>query len=217
MCGRYNLVTDAQALVDFFEVTFGADMAFTSRYNIAPTQFLPIIRDQGRGRELLSARWGLVPHWSKEPNTKYSTINARAETVAQKPAYRDSFQRRRCLVPATGFYEWAVGEHGKQPYYIGLQGGGLMAFAGIWDHWSGEGSKFDSYSIVVTAADGSMEGLHDRMPVMLLPEHYTLWLTGAVNVAADLMQPHGQTLDNYPVGQRVNSPVYDDLACLQRL
>lgn len=216
MCGRYNLVTDAQALVDFFEVAFGADMAFTARYNIAPTQFLPIIRDQGRGRELLSARWGLVPHWSKEPNTKYSTINARAETVAQKPAYRDSFQRRRCLVPATGFYEWEVGEHGKQPYHIGLQGGWLMAFAGIWDHWSGGGSKFDSYLIVVTAADRSMKGLHDRMPVMLLPEHYTPWLTGTVSVAADLMRPHGQTLDIYPVSRRVNSPVYDDLGCLQR-
>jgi len=108
MCGRYNLITDVQALIDFFEIdrTLVDAPALQPRYNIAPSQDVPVVRDTGNGRELVPARWGLVPHWSKEARPKYSTINARADTVADKPTYREPFRRRRCLIPATGFYEW---------------------------------------------------------------------------------------------------------------
>ncbi|MCB1735684.1 MAG: SOS response-associated peptidase [Gammaproteobacteria bacterium] len=214
MCGRYNLVTDAQALVDFFDVAMAIDPVFVPRYNIAPTQFVPIVRDQGRGRDLLNARWGLVPHWSREGETKYSTINARAETVAEKPTYRASFRHRRCLVPATGFYEWKAGDNGKQPYQITLAGGGLLAFAGLWDRWIGQEGELFSFSIVVTAADASMQGLHERMPVMLEPKDYSTWLTGSGDVVSSLLRPHGQNLELRPVSRYVNSPAHDDPRCL---
>jgi len=132
VCGRYNLIADVEALVDFFEieqVLFEAT-ELGPRYNIAPGQSVPIIRNTGQGNELLLARWGLVPHWSREPRTKYSTINARAETVAEKPSYCDAFERWRCPIPANGFYEWRRDGDKTTPHHIHAPDNSLLAFAG---------------------------------------------------------------------------------------
>jgi putative SOS response-associated peptidase YedK len=219
MCGRYNLITDAAGLVDFFEIedNLFEDYFAAPHYNIAPGQDVPVVRDTGEGRVLVAARWGLVPHWSREAKTKYSTINARAETAADKPTYRDAFKRRRCLIPATGFYEWKQLAGGKTPYHIRLPGGGLFAFAGLWDRWERDGTGFDSCSIIVTAANETMRPIHDRMPVILNPAQYGSWLNaGRFNKAQllGLLQPGALTLESYPVSRHVNSPRHDDPQCI---
>jgi putative SOS response-associated peptidase YedK len=221
MCGRYNLITDAQALIDFFRIEQTLlDLAqLQPRYNIAPGQDVPIVRDSGKGRELVPARWGLVPHWSKEERPKYSTINARAETVAGKPAYREAFRHKRCLIPATGFYEWSQKDGQKTPHHIRLAHDELFAFAGLWDHWSREGTGFDSCSIIVTGANHAMQPVHDRMPVILNPAQYNTWLNTAHynrGQLESLLMPYAGSLQVYPIGRRVNSPKHDDPQCLER-
>ncbi len=220
MCGRYNLITDAEALLDFFEIeqTLFDASEFKPRYNISPSQGVPIVRDTGNGRELALARWGLVPHWSKEENPKYSTINARAETVAEKPTYREAFKRMRCLIPATGFYEWTPRDGQKVPHHIRLAEGGLFAFAGLWDHWGKGDEGFDSCSIIVTSANQTMRPIHDRMPVILNVSQYNTWLnTRHYNRAQldALLAPYVGPLEIYPVSRHVNSPRHDDPQCVE--
>jgi putative SOS response-associated peptidase YedK len=220
MCGRYNLITDAEALVDFFEIeqTLFDVSELQPRYNIAPSQDVPIVRDTGNGRELAMARWGLVPHWSKEEKPKYSTINARAETVAEKPTYREAFRRKRCLIPATGFYEWKREGDQKTPHHIRLPEGGLFAFTGLWDHWDKEGTGFDSCSIIVTSANTTMQPIHDRMPVILNPAQYNTWLAADHFNRAQLeslLVPYTGELKAYPVSRLVNSPKNDDSRCIE--
>jgi len=221
MCGRYSLTTDPQALIDFFEVgQLSCDPAVLHpRFNIAPSQEVPIVREATTGRELVFARWGLVPHWSKEENPRYSTINARAESVADKPTYREPFKRKRCLVPATGFYEWRQSEGGKTPYSIRLPGGQLFAFAGLWDHWDREGAGFDSFTVIVTTANEAMRPIHERMPVILNPAQYNTWLnTKHFNRAQleALLVPYGGAIEIAAVGRHVNNPKNDDARCLER-
>ena len=220
MCGRYNLITDAQALVDFFEIehTLIDTSALQPHYNIAPSQDVPVVRDTGKGRELVLAHWGLVPHWSKEEKPKYSTINARAETVAEKPTYRDPFRHKRCLIPATGFYEWTREGDEKTPHHIRLPGGELFAFAGLWDHWDKEGAGFDSCSIIVTRSNETMQPIHDRMPVILNAAQYNTWLnTGHFNRAQleALLAPYSGQMEVAPVSRYVNSPKHDDPGCIR--
>jgi len=217
MCGRYNLITDAEALIDFFEIENAVLDEFGPRYNIAPSQDVPIVRDTGHGRELVLARWGLVPHWSKEEKPKFSTITARADTVADKPTYRDPFKRKRCLVPSTGFYEWKREGDQKIPHHIRLPDGKLFAFAGLWDHWDKEGAGFDSYSIIVTGANETMQPIHDRMPVILNPAQYNTWLNNKHFNRAQLesmLAPYAGTLEAYPVSRHVNSPKHDAAGCV---
>ena len=221
MCGRYNLITDAQALIDAYQIahTLLDPNEWQARYNIAPSQDVPIVRDVGQGLELTLARWGLVPHWSKAPKSKYSTINARAETVAEKPTYRESFKRRRCLIPATGFYEWQAAGGEKVPHHIRQPDGGLFAFAGLWDHWDREVPGFDSCSIIVTSANATMQPIHDRMPVILNPAQYNTWLDVEHFNRAQLealLVPYGGKLEAYPVSKAVNSPRNDDPSCIER-
>jgi putative SOS response-associated peptidase YedK len=222
MCGRYNLITDAVALVDFFDIeqTLFDISGYGPHYNIAPGQDVPLVRDGSNGRELVLARWGLVPHWSKESKTKYSTINARAETVAEKPTYRDSFKRRRCLIPATGFYEWKRDGKQKIPQHIQLAEGGLFAFAGLWDRWEKQGEAFESCSIIVTDANEAVRPVHDRMPVILNHAYYNAWLNPTHSNRAQLQSmlvPYAGSIDVYPVGKRVNSPKNDDAGCTERV
>lgn len=218
MCGRYNLITDADALIDFFEIeqSLLEPAESTPRYNIAPNQQVPIVRSSDNRRELLLARWGLVPHWSKEANPKYSTINARAETVAEKPSYREAFRRKRCLIPATGFYEWKRENDYKTPYHIQLVNGGLFSFAGLWDHWERQGEGFDSCSIIVTAANQVMQPIHQRMPVILNQSEYKTWLNPAFDNRARLesmLLPFAGSLKAYPVSTLVNNPRNDNPDC----
>ncbi len=220
MCGRYTLTTDAQALVDVFEIErlLFDPSELRPRYNIAPSQAVPIVRWTESGRELLLARWGLVPHWSKEAKPKYSTINARAETVADKPTYRQAFKHQRCLIPASGFYEWRREGDAKVPYHIRVPGTEVFALAGLWDRWEREGDGFESCSIIVTAASPVMQRIHDRMPVLLNPAQYNSWLnTGHFNRAQlqGLLVPFAGQLEAYPVSRRVNSPSYDDPSLIE--
>jgi putative SOS response-associated peptidase YedK len=179
-----------------------------------------IVRDTADGRELVPARWGLVPHWSKEEKPKYSTINARAETLAEKPTYRDSFKRRRCLFPASGFYEWKHVNDQKMPYLIRMPKGELMAFAGLWDRWDKDGKRFDSCSIIVTSANTIMQAIHDRMPVILNPENYTDWLKSDnqdETFLKSMLVPYAGRLDIYPVSHHVNNPKNDDPSCTEKV
>jgi putative SOS response-associated peptidase YedK len=222
MCGRYTLATDAQALVDLFEIEhlLFDPSRYRPHYNIAPSQAVPIVRWTQSGRELALARWGLVPHWSREARTKYSTINARAETVADKPTYREAFKHKRCLIPATGFYEWKREGSAKLPYHIRMQGSEVFALAGLWDRWERDGEGFDSCSIIVTAANPDMQPIHDRMPVILNPAQYNTWLnTGHFNRAQlqSLLIPFTGQLETYPVSRRVNSPRHDDPSLIGKL
>jgi putative SOS response-associated peptidase YedK len=217
LCGRYNLVTDAEALLAYFEIEQALFDLSAPRYNIAPSQQVPVIRQAAQGRVLSGARWGLVPHWSKESKPGYSTINARAESVADKPAYRDPFKHKRCLIPASGFYEWKQEDGQKTPYHIHLPDGEMFAFAGLWDHWDKEGAGFDSCTFIVTTANETMQPIHNRMPVILQKAQYNSWLnTNHFNRSQleSMLVPFAGPMNADPVSRYVNSPKHDDPGCL---
>ena len=219
MCGRFTLRTPAHRLAE----AIGAHELpnLPPRYNIAPTQDAAVVRRprEGEGRELAMLRWGLVPPWSEGPDSGYSMINARAETVATKSAFRSAFRHRRCLVPADGFFEWQKVDGRKQPYLVELSDGEPFAFAGLWEHWEGLGGDvIDSFTIIVTEANELLRPIHDRMPVILDPPDYDLWLEGGPAVARaahDLLQPYpAERMVAHPVSRRVNNPWHDDPECI---
>jgi putative SOS response-associated peptidase YedK len=220
MCGRYSLTTPAEAMRQLFRLT-GPPPNFPPRYNIAPSQDAPVVRaTQDGGRELALLRWGLVPSWSQGPDAKFSMINARAETVAAKPAYRGAFKSRRCLVPADGFFEWHAEKPGKQPYFIGLKNGGLFAFAGLWELWEKSTPAIQSFTIIVTQANAHLSQIHDRMPVILDPADYGAWLDPATDTdgAQALLRPIAPDKMAFrKVSTRVNSQQNDDPECLAPL
>lgn len=221
MCGRFSLNTEVQVLVDLFEIerVLFDPAELRPRYNIAPSQMVPLVRSGASGRELVLARWGLVPRWSKQPKSKYSTINARAETVADKPTYRDCFRHRRCLIPTTGFYEWKREGDAKVPYYVRVAEKDIFALAGLWDHWERDGEKFDSCSIIVTAANPTMQRIHDRMPVILHEAQYSTWLSSEHfdrPQLESLLLPFAGALEVHPVSRKVNSPRNDDPSLIVR-
>ena len=219
MCGRFTLHTPDAQIRDAFHLSENSTLKLKPRYNIAPSQDIPIIRDADTGREMAMTRWGLIPSWSKEIKSKYSTINARVESVAEKPTYRAPFKRRRCLIPADGFYEWKVVNGNKIPHHIRMRDRGVFAFAGLWDRWEGEGQTLDSCSIIVMPANEVMKPIHERMPAIIAPAHFGLWLDTRVTDKQEIMQyltsaPSSQ-LSAYPVSTRVNSPKNNDERCLQ--
>jgi putative SOS response-associated peptidase YedK len=219
MCGRFTLHTPEARIRAEFGLQDTPPLGLVPRYNIAPGQDIPIIRAAGSGSSMRLARWGLVPHWSKEPKTRYSTINARIESVAGKPAYRTPFRRQRCLVPADGFYEWKVRDGKKVPYHVRMQDGGLFAFAGLWDHWGQGEAAFESCSIIVMPAGANLQPLHARMPALIAPEHYADWIdpgmTGTADILALLDSARSGRLRFHPVSDRVNSPRNDDEHCIE--
>ncbi len=174
MCGRYAL----HAHPDVIALQFGLSAVprFPPRYNIAPSTEVLIVRAPDGARTAAQARWGLVPRWSKDPAIGARLNNARAESVAEKPAFRDAYRRRRCLVPASGFYEWKAEAGGRQPYYIRPARGELLALAGLWERWNGPQGPLETCVIVTTDANPAMRPIHDRMPVIIGPEDYALWL-----------------------------------------
>ena len=192
MCSRYSLTSPAEAVRSYFAV--GGSDSFPPRYNIAPTQPVPIVREAlAGGRELVLVRWGLIPGWVKDPREFTTLINARAESVVEKPSFRAAMRYRRCLVPADGFYEWTGGAGRKQPHLIRPKAGGPMALAGLWEHWQGsDGSEIETMAIVTTAANGTVGAIHDRMPVILPPERFEAWLNVrdvAAKEAAGFLRP----------------------------
>lgn len=175
MCGRY-VFDNSDALEKRFHVNVAK--TFKSNYNVAPGQFMPVIREGQDGKDTLdSMKWGLIPSWAKEPNIGYKLINARGETVFEKPAWRSAIKSRRCIIPASGFYEWKRdGTTKKQPYYITMKKQEIMSFAGIWESWKdAEGKEVHSYSILTTTPNNEMSELHDRMPVILHKNDEDLW------------------------------------------
>jgi putative SOS response-associated peptidase YedK len=207
MCGRFTQ-TAIERYADLFEASTG--IILHPSYNIAPSQQVIACRRSDMGwRELGLLRWGLIPHWAKDPRTGYSMINARAETVAEKPAYRDAFKKRRCLIPTDGFYEWKPGRPRKQPYFIHRKDGEPFAFAGLWEHWELEDLKIDSCTIIVTQANKLISPIHDRMPVIVDRDNYEQWLNpeqSADDLLA-LLTPYPEAeIEAYPVGHAVNKP-----------
>lgn len=225
MCGRYTLHSSPERIARHFEVDPGSIPELEPRYNVAPAQQVPAVgpSSRGEGRGVAQFRWGLVPHWARDPSDLPSLINARSETAHEKPAFRDAFARRRCVVPADGFYEWRREAGGKQPYYVSLPGDALLGFAGLWDRWTGqvegEPVRVDSCTILTTDASPSIRELHDRMPVILEPGEYGLWLdrrvTGRDRLESLLGPLEDGRLEFYRVSRRVNRPENDDPACIE--
>ncbi len=218
MCGRFRLGKGREALKKFFG-TYN-DIEWEPRYNIAPTQDVVAVRQDPREprRALSLMRWGLVPSWSKDSSTAAKMINARCETAAELPAFRDALRSRRCIIPADGFYEWQKLGKGKQPYCIALAGDSIFAFAGLWDRWkSPEGSTVETCSILTTQANDLVRDVHDRMPVILPVDAYDLWLDPGFTKREGILEllkplPAG-AMKKYPVGARVNDVNNDDPEC----
>lgn len=218
MCGRFTLHTLPDVLQDHFGVD-ALPPGMTPSYNIAPTQDIAAVRMLGERRRLDMLRWGLVPAWAKDAKIGYRMINARAETVADKPAWRTAFRLRRCLIPADGFYEWRQTGDGKQPHHIRMTDGGVFAFAGIWERREAADGVIESCSIIVTAANDAIRPVHDRMPVIIAPRDYEAWLDPALRDPGRLQHylrawPAGE-LEVYPVSSRVNRPVNNDAHCIE--
>lgn len=222
MCGRFTLIAPGEAIAEQFGLP--EPLALAPRYNIAPTQPVAAVRrlrDSGR-RELALFTWGLIPSWAKDISTGVGMINARAETVAEKPAFRAAYKYRRCLIPTSGFYEWQKTGRQKQPYFIHLLNEDPFAFAGLWEHWQGpDGSEIESCTILTTEANEMMRPLHDRMPVILDLQDYELWLDPSVQNGErlqPLLRPYpAELMAAYPVSTLVNSPHNDDPRCLTPL
>ncbi len=219
MCGRYTLYHDSETLASHFGVPFTAALP---RYNLAPTERVRFIfSNADECRQVGRAHWGLVPHWSKTSTTETPIFNARKETVLQKPAFRDAFSRSRCLIPASGWYEWSKTKGGgKQPYHLRLETDEPFAFAGLFDVWQGgEEQRLVSCTILTTAAPAELSWLHDRMPVVLDYDHYDLWLDRSTPDIADLTElllPYpAEGLEVYPVSPKVNRADTDEPGLLE--
>ncbi len=213
MCGRFTHHLTWRQIVGLYRLTqVEPPPGWRERYNLAPTQDAPVIRTRDGERECAMLRWGLVPSWSKEPKAEYSTINARSETVATKPTYREAFRRRRCLVPASGFYEWRAepGAKGKQPYYFRRADGEPMTFAGLWERWQkGEAPALETFTIIVTSASEQVQPFHHRMPVILQTDQFDAWLEGDPQILEPMLAPFAGALAIDPVSRAVNDPRND--------
>jgi putative SOS response-associated peptidase YedK len=223
MCGRYRLSRRKQIIEEHFDCSKWDD-DWSPRYNIAPTQPVPVIRQNPKEpiRELALMRWGLIPSWAKDASGAAGMINARSETAGIKPAFRDALRLRRCLVPTDGFYEWQRRGSAKQPFCFEVGNGGLFAFAGLWERWRDpSGQWVKSCSILTTTPNAVTSTVHDRMPVIVRPDDYDLWLDpGMQNVAAisELLKPYDARLMRcFPVSSRVNHVGNDDEECTRRV
>jgi putative SOS response-associated peptidase YedK len=208
MCGRYTLRTSVDALAERFEID-DTPSSIAASYNVAPTQGVATVLVEDGKRKLEMLRWGLIPSWADDPQVGNRMINARAETVAEKPSFRKAFRNHRCLVLADGFYEWQKTANGKQPYYIRMEDDSPFAFAGLWESWK-NGSEVRSTTIITTDANDVVAPIHNRMPVILHPEDYGLWLDPDFDEKeplTTLLKPYpAEAMEAYPVSRRVNSP-----------
>lgn len=239
MCGRFTQARSWSELVELYRVTeIPTPSNLPPRYNVAPTDAVAVVRpvaspsvgpstridtgspDSAGERELVLIRWGLIPFWAKDTKIGARMINARAEGVAEKPAFRDAFKRRRCLVVADGFYEWRKDANARQPFHITPADARPFAFAGLWEAWAPPGGqRLDSCTIITTEANAALAPLHDRMPVMLEPAQFEAWLDPdrPGDEARALLRPYGGALSVQPVSTRVNNVRNDDAECIQPL
>lgn len=220
MCGRFAQYADPDLYAEHFAL--GRVCATTPHYNLAPTQEVLAVRQGSDGiREMIPLRWGLVPAWSKGPDPRYSMINARAETIASKPAYRSAFRQRRCLIPSEGFYEWRTTPSGKQPYLIRRGDSPLaptFAMAGLWETWQGPTGPLPTCTIIVTDANPEIAVVHDRMPAVIEPPDYAAWLDPSstdLGTLTKLLRPAAGHWTLCSVSRRVNSPHNDDSELIQ--
>ena len=208
MCGRFVRKSPAKTFGRLFNAKVSLEVE--GAYNIAPSQDVLVARDSGSGaRELTLLRWGLVPFWAKGPKAGYRMINARVETVVTKPAFRAAFRRRRCVIAADGFYEWSAA-NGKQPYYIHMADDAPFGFAGLYEHWEGQGEFINSCTIIVGEPNDLVARIHDRMPCILRPSDYDTWLDAEIAAQEELLpllQPYpAEQMTVYPVSKLVNNP-----------
>lgn len=217
MCGRYSITTPVEAM----RRVFGFDGPLPNlqpRWNVAPTQTAPVIRRAADGgRELAMLSWGLVPYWAEDTKLQSHMINARGETVAEKPAFKQAYRQRRCLVPADGFYEWqTLGAKTKQPLLFRMADAAPFAFAGLWERWvPPKGDVLETFTIVNTAANSLMAQFHDRVPIILAPEDWAAWLDPAVDPTALVKAPPSEWLTYTRVSTYVNSVKHDDAGCFE--
>ena len=239
MCARFTLKTSAVVLQELFELDEVPELP--PRYNIAPSQFIPAVVSEGGSREMRFFQWGLVPSWAKEPSIGQNLINAKAETAHEKPSFRAAFKKRRCLIPADGFYEWTTvdpeagvtlfgdlapapkgGKPIKQPYYITLREGGPFAIAGLHEYWEGvDAGPIESCTILTIDPNELVRQYHNRMPAIVKPEDYDLWLDPEPKPAEllqALLQPFpASEMAAQPVTRRMNNPRFDDPSCVMPL
>ncbi len=211
MCGRFALKAPPAELIKRFNLDECADLK--PRYNIPPGTEIAAIRQSPEGKRVLHLlRWGLVPHWAKDPSIGNKLNNARGESVAEKPSFREAFKRRRCLIPAEGFYEWQTQGKAKRPYYISLKTGQLMAMAGLWESWkSPEGDFLRTCCVITTEPNAVMEPIHDRMPVIIAEEAWARWLSGPVEDVEPLIRPYlAEKMQAWAVDRRVSKAADDD-------
>lgn len=222
MCGRFSLVPDAASFQLEFDLPLPA--ALDARYNIAPTQPVGIVRESPHTgkREFTFVHWGLIPGWAKDTSFAARLINARSETVAEKPSFRAAFKYRRCLIPVSHFYEWQRKGKVRQPYLIRVRSRATFAFAGLWEHWTdATGTAIESCTVLTTAPNALLADIHNRMPVILSPYQYPLWLSAdpsARDELIDICQPYTTAdMEVFPVSTRVNNPRHDGPDLLERL
>lgn len=212
MCGRYTLHGPVSRYQDYFDALNWAD--FSDRFNIAPAASVPVIRQSPEGQRVVDLlKWGLVPHWSKDPSLGAKLNNARGETVSEKPSFRDAFKRRRCLVPASGFYEWKTEGKAKQPYFIHYKSEEPLAMGGLWESWRDEEGKIlRTFCIITTGPNAVMEPIHDRMPVLIQPKDFARWLSPEVEGSRlmELIAPApADAMEAWPVSKAVSRSASD--------
>ena len=220
MCGRFTVTSAPEAIRALFR--YPEQPNFPPRYNVAPTQPIAIVRLAEGKRQFALVRWGLLPSWVKDPKAFSLLINARGESVLDKPAFRAAMKRRRCLIPADGFYEWQATGGRKQPYFVRAKSGAPLAFAGLWETWTGpNGEELETAAIVTTTANRTLAAIHDRMPVIVPPEAFDLWLNCAevdAETAAALIAPApDDLLEAYEISTAVNRVANDNPKVLERL
>jgi putative SOS response-associated peptidase YedK len=220
MCGRFTLSQPTDAIASAFNIAQIPPLE--PRYNIAPTQLIPsILSAPGGEKQLQMLRWGLIPSWAKDAKISAKLINARAETVSEKPSFKAAFKRRRCLIVADGFYEWQRQEKQKQPYYFRLQNAQLFAFAGLWEQWkSPDEDIINSCTILTTEANDLLRPIHDRMPVILESKDYGLWLDSEAQQPQlqQLLRPYqADLMTSYTVSTKVNNPKNNTPECINSL
>lgn len=219
VCGRFTLTSSSEALAADFEVS--EVERFEPRFNIAPSQEIAVVREAESGaRECVALRWGMIPAWAKDPKTSHAPINARSETAASKPTFRKAMSHRRCLVPASGFYEWRGKGGAKQAYYFRMQERELFAIAGIFELWRGEGGEIlETVALLTSEANAVVAPVHARMPVILAKSNYKRWLDRGNHDSAsiaDLMIPCPvDWVESFAVSSKVNNPRFDEPACIE--
>ncbi len=208
MCGRFAIHSTQKELETYFNLA--KSEKFIQRFNVAPSSDIPVIRQEGEDLSLVNCHWGLIPSWAKD--TKIKPINARAETIADKPFFKSSFRNRRCLIPANGYYEWKNEAGRKQPYYCRLKNSSLFAFAGLWDRWERDDTVIESCTIITTEANIATSSIHHRMPVILDQVQHWQWLQAG---GLDLLQPYTGRMACFPVSTEVNNPVNNSKSLIQ--